>query len=116
MQTRLYSLNNKTNLINGLSTDPIVIKKPEYLSLFPAQKKTICAELCDNNVQIRKENGILVGPVHQMNNCQIVKKNVIEFDYKETCDNQLLIKYKPLIEYTVAKKNKKIKKNKSIKY
>jgi hypothetical protein len=96
MQTRLCSLNNKIDLINGLALEPVIIKKPEYLSLFPDQKKVICAKL--KNEQIRKENGVLVGPVHLMNNYQIVKKNVVEFNYEDNCDTQLLIKYKPLIK------------------
>ena len=40
MQTRLCSLNNKIDLINGLALQPVIIKKPEYLSLFPEQKKS----------------------------------------------------------------------------
>ena len=105
MQSRLCSLNNKNDLIKGLALEPVIIKKPEYLSLFPDQKKAICTKL--KNEQIRKENGVLVGPVHLMNNYQIVKKNVVEFNYEDNCDTQLLIKYKPLIDYTEAslKKN-----------
>ena len=111
MQTRLCSLNNKIDLINGLALQPVIIKKPEYLSLFPEQKKVICAEL--KNEQIRKENGVLVGPVHLMNNCQVVKKNVVEFNYEDNCDTQLLIKYKPLIDYTEASLSEKKKRTKS---
>jgi len=113
MQTRLCSLNNKNDLINGLALQPVIIKKPEYLSLFPEQKKVICAGL--KNEQIRKENGVLVGPVHRMNNYEINKKNVVEFNYQDNCDTQLLIKYKPLIKYTEASLNKKkqIKKTKN---
>lgn len=107
MQSRLCSLNNKNDLINGLALQPVIIKKPEYLSLFPEQKKVICASM--NNEQIRKENGVLVGPVHLMNNCQIIKKNTIEFNYEDNCDTQLFIKYKPLIEYTEASLKKKKK-------
>jgi len=48
-----------------------------------------------------------------MNNCQIIKKNVVEFNYEDNCDTQLLIKYKPLIDYTEASLKKKKKKTTS---
>lgn len=108
MQTRLCSLNNKKDLINGLALQPVIIKKPEYFSLFPEQKKEVCNG--QQNEQIRKENGVLVGPVHLLNNfCEKTKKNVVKFNYDESCDTQLLIKYKPLIDYTEASLSKKEK-------
>lgn len=106
MQTRLCSLNNKVDLVKGLALQPVIIKKPEYLSLFPEEKKVICNGL--KNEQIVKENGVLVGPVHLMNNfCEKAKKNVVKFNYEENYDNQLLIKYKPLVDYTEASLKKK---------
>ena len=92
MQTRLCSLNNKNDLINGLALQPVIIKKPEYLSLFPEEKKVICGGL--KNEQVVKENGVLIGPVHLMNNfCEKSKKNVVNFTYEDNYNNQLLIKY-----------------------
>lgn len=93
MQTRLCPLQNKNTLINGLALEPVIIKKQPYLSLFPEQKKVICSALNNTSPQIRKENGVLVGPIRQMNNCEVLKKNVFTFDYNSNCDNDLLIKF-----------------------
>ena len=96
MQTRLYSLKNKDEFVKRLDLEPVLIRKPSYLSLFPAQTKTICATLNkgDPKDQIRKENGMLVGPpIRKMNNCEVNKVNDFRSVTKNICDNDLLITF-----------------------
>ena len=94
MQSRLYSLRDPKSLVNGLKLQPVIINKPKYFSLFPEDKKTICAKKDNkpNNI-IRKIDGVLVGPVNMMNNCQVLKTNVYNFNTNNH-NNELLIKFK----------------------
>jgi len=100
MQTRLYNICNKKEIVKALELEPVLIKKNNYLSLFPEQTKTICATLNngDPKNQIRKQNGVLVGPSRKMDNCEVVKTNDFKFDYNRPCDNDLLIKFNKKIE------------------
>jgi hypothetical protein len=93
MQSRLYSLRDPKNLVNGLSLEPVIINKPNYFSLFPENKKNICSkkDFCSNNI-IRKIDGVLVGPVKMMNNCQVLKTNIYNFKTNNH-NNELLIKF-----------------------
>ena len=93
MQSRLYSLRDPKSLVNGLKLEPVIINKPNYFSLFPEENKTICAKNDNkpNNI-IRKIDGVLVGPVKMMNNCQVLKTNVYNFNTNNH-NNELLIKF-----------------------
>lgn len=105
MQTRLYALDN--NYIKRLDLKPVVIKKEPYLTLFPQQNI-----IKDNKVNINnnlnkniKIDYTASGEIKQSNDCkkfyqprrmdkdEILKNNVFNFDYKKTCDNDLLIKF-----------------------
>ena len=93
MQSRLYSLRDPKSLVNGLSLEPVIINKPKYFSLFNEDKKEICAMNNNNpNNIIRKIDGVLVGPVKMMNNCQVLKTNVYNFNTNNH-KNELLIKF-----------------------
>ena len=93
MQSRLYSLRDPKSLVNGLSLEPVIINKPKYFSLFNEDKKTICSMNNNNpNNIIRKIDGVLVGPVKMMNNCQVLKTNVYNFNTNNH-NNELLIKF-----------------------
>ena len=94
MQSRLYSLRDPKSLVNGLKLEPVIINKPNYFSLFPEENKTVCAKKDNkpNNI-IRKIDGVLVGPVKMMNNCQVLKTNVYNFNTNNH-KNELLIKFK----------------------